>query len=215
MRRGGRPILSPSARAPHARRGVTFLEVVFSAVILSLAAGAISGAFALIERLSLRDDARLAGYEVAHRLILQFMDDPDSLPPEHLPLEMGKFTFRYTLGKEALVEDQAGETGIERREGQNVNNLDMATRLRGRLLLLRVQVNWVRSDGFVDEIASLSRVFDPFGDTTDSLGMLKQLREAAGDNPEFQQLIDNMIQAEQQKRQQQEFERSLRGGSDR
>jgi hypothetical protein len=195
---------------------VTFLEVVFSAVILSLAAGAISGAFALIERLSLRDDARLAGYEVAHRLILQFMDDPDSLPPEHLPLEMGKFTFRYTLGKEALVEDEAGESGVERREGRNVNNLDMAARLKGRLLLLRVQVNWVRSDGYVDEIASLSRVFDPFGNATDSKAMIRQLIEAVGDdNPAMRQMLENMLQVEEQRSQQEEFEKSLRGGSDR
>lgn len=207
------PMVSP--RAPAARRGVTFLEVVFSAVILAIAAGAITGGFALIERLSLRDDARLSGYEVAHRLILQFMDDPEALPPEHLPLDMGRFKFRYTMGKEALVEDVAGETGVERREGRNVSNLDMAERLRGRLLLIRVQVNWDHGDGSLDEVASLSRVFDPFGDTSDSAQMLKHLRDATANNPELQQLIDNMISAEEQKKQQQEFEKSLRGGSDR
>ncbi len=215
MRMGGRTIPTVPARAPIARRGVTFLEVVFSAVILAIAAGAITGAFALIERLSLRDDARLAGYEVAHRLILQYMDDPDSLPPEHLPLEMGRFRFRYTIGKEALVEDSAGETGVERREGRNVNNLDMADRLRGRLLLIRVSVNWDQGDGLLDEVASLDRVFDPFGDTSDSGQMLRQLREATKNNPELQQLIDNMIQAEEQKKQQEEFEKSLRGGGGR
>lgn len=215
MRMGGRTIPTAPARAPIARRGVTFLEVVFSAVILAIAAGAITGAFALIERLSLRDDARLAGYEVAHRLILQYMDDPDSLPPEHLPLEMGRFRFRYTIGKEALVEDAAGETGVERREGRNVNNLDMADRLRGRLLLIRVSVNWDQGDGLLDEVASLDRVFDPFGDTSDSGQMLRQLREATKNNPELQQLIDNMIQAEEQKKQQEEFEKSLRGGGGR
>ena len=215
MRMGVNAIPTVSPRAPAARRGVTFLEVVFSAVILAIAAGAITGGFALIERLSLRDDARLSGYEVAHRLILQFMDDPEALPPEHLPLDMGRFKFRYTLGKEALVQDDVGETGVERREGRNVNTLDMAERLRGRLLLIRVQVNWDRGDGSLDEVASLSRVFDPFGDTSDSAQMLKHLRDATANNPELQQLIDNMIQAEEQKKQQQEFEKSLRGGSDR
>jgi hypothetical protein len=194
-----------------ARRGVTFLEVVFSAVILSLAAGAITGAFALIERLSLRDDARLAGYEVAHRIILQFMDDPESLPPDRLPIEMGRFRFRYTLGKEALLEESAGETGVERREGRNVSNLDMTQRLRGRLMLLTVRVEWERPGGF-DEVATLSRVFDPFGDASDPMGLLKQFRDAAEGNPEMQLLIDNLINAEQQKRQQREFERSLRSG---
>ncbi len=215
MPQGMKAIPTRWHRAPAARRGVTFLEVVFSAVILAIAAGAISGGFALIERLSLRDDARLAGHEVAHRLILQFMDDPESLPPEHLPLEMGRFRFRYTLGKEALVEDAVAETGVERREGRNVTNLDMADRLRGRLLLLRVQVNWEHENGAVDEVASLSRVFDPFGDTSDSRQMLKHLRDATANNPELQQLIDNMIQAEEQKKQQEEFEKSLRGGGDR
>jgi hypothetical protein len=202
-------------RAPAARRGVTFLEVVFSAVILAIAAGAISGGFALIERLSLRDDARLAGYEVAHRLILQFMDDPESLPPDHLPLDMGRFRFRYTLGKEALVEDAVGETGVERREGRNVNTLDMSDRLRNRLLLLRVQVNWEHDNGAVDEVASLSRIFDPFGDTSDSRQMLLQLRDAMKNDPAMLQVIDTMITAEDQKRQQEEFEKSLRGGGDR
>lgn len=214
MRTGGNAILRARRVRSHrrAQRGVTFLEVVFGAVILSLAAGAISGAFALIERLSLRDDARLAGYEVAHRLILQYMDDPESLPPEHLPLEMGKFRFRYTLGKEALLEDPAGEAGVERREGRNVSQLDMAARLRGRLLLLRVQVNWERGDGFIDEVASLSRVFDPFGDTSDSGQMLRQLLEAAKDDPALRAVIEGMIQAEEQRKQQEEFEKRLRGG---
>ncbi|MGP1308694.1 MAG: type II secretion system protein [Phycisphaerales bacterium] len=196
-----------------ARRGVTFLEVVFSAVILSIAAGAITGGFALIERLSLRDDARVAAYEVAHRLILQYMDDPESLPPDHLPLEMGRFRFRYTFGQEALLEDQSGEERLERREGRNVNELDMASRLRGRLMLLTVQVNWVRGDGFVDEVATLKRVFDPFADITDSTTMLKHVKEAAKDNPELQVLIENMLKAEEQKRQQEAFEKSLRGGN--
>ncbi len=215
MRMGGTAIPTVSARAPVARRGVTFLEVVFSAVILAIAAGAITGAFALIERLSLRDDARIAGHEVAHRLILQYMDDPESLPPEHLPLEMGRFRFRYTIGKEALLQDDAGEAGVERREGRNVNNLDMAERLRGRLLLIRVRVNWDQGDGALNEVAALDRVFDPFGDTSDSAQMLRQLREATKNNPELQQLIDNMIRAEEQKKQQQEFEKSLRGGGGR
>lgn len=210
MAQGVRAIPASAARARNARRGVTFLEVVFAAVILAMAAGAISGAFALIERLSLRDDARLAGYEVAHRLILQFMDDPESLPPEHLPLEMGKFRFRYTLGKEALLEDPTGERGVERRQGQNVNNLEMADRLRGRLLLLTVQVNWERPDGYVDEVATLTRVFDPFA-TSDSTTMLRHVLDAATD-PEVKQMLENLLQAEEQRKKQEEFERSLRGG---
>jgi len=210
MAQGVRAISASAARARSARRGVTFLEVVFAAVILAMAAGAISGAFALIERLSLRDDARLAGYEVAHRLILQFMDDPESLPPEHLPLEMGKFRFRYTLGKEALLEDPTGERGVERRQGQNVNNLEMADRLRGRLLLLTVQVNWERPDGYVDEVATLTRVFDPFA-TSDSTTMLRHVLDAATD-PEVKQMLENLLQAEEQRKKQEEFERSLRGG---
>lgn len=211
MEQGSGPILTSPVRRPARRTGVTFLEVVFSSVILAMAAAAITGAFSLIERLSMRDEARLDAYEVAHRLILQYMDDPDSLPPTHLPIEIGNRRFHYTAGAEALLQEPgASEAGVDRRESRNVAQLDSTEILRGRLLLITVRVDWERPDGFRDTVAVLSRVFDPFGDA-DSMQMLTHLRKAFENQPEMQMMIEQMIQTQRQKAEQERFERQLQG----
>lgn len=211
MTQGSGLILTSPIRRPVRRTGVTFLEVVFSSVILALAAAAITGAFSLIERLSMRDEARLDAYEVAHRLILQYMDDPDSLPPTHLPIEIGNRRFHYAAGAEALLQEPgAAEAGVDRRESRNVAQLDSTEILRGRLLLITVRVDWERPDGFRDTVAVLSRVFDPFGDA-DSMQMLTHLRKAFENQPEMQMMIEQMIQTQRQKAEQERFERQLQG----
>ena len=158
----------------------------------------------------MRDEARLDAYEVAHRLILQYMDDPESLPPAHLPIEIGTRRFLYTVGTEALIQDQGpGQQGVDRREGRNVAQLDSTEILRGRVLLITVRVDWQRDNGLRDPVAELSRVFDPFGEE-DAMQMLSHLRKAFENQPEMQIMIEQMIQTQRQKMEQERFERELR-----
>ncbi|XOV76866.1 MAG: hypothetical protein ACFHWZ_08600 [Phycisphaerales bacterium] len=63
----------------HHRRGITILEVITSLVLLIGVGTMVLSAFGYVERAAARDRIRLAGHEAAHRIILQFIDEPNPI----------------------------------------------------------------------------------------------------------------------------------------
>ena len=77
-------------RCAHDAAGLTFLEVVISLAILAATVATMVSGYGAMERMALRDQDRLNAAEVAHQLILNYLYDPNSLPPDSQPLEQGK-----------------------------------------------------------------------------------------------------------------------------
>lgn len=79
------------------RRGLTFLETLFASALLAIVAAAVFGALSFVLGRQHHEQRTLAAYELANRIILQYLDDPEQLPDSSLPLEYGKDRFRWAL----------------------------------------------------------------------------------------------------------------------
>ena len=105
-------------RAYTTRRGVTFLEAILASVLLAMVASTLAGGVSFMTQSQRRMDQKLGAAELANRLILQFIDDRESLPDRSLPIEYDIDLYRWTL-EEAPVEfvfdniqdDSAGGVG--------------------------------------------------------------------------------------------------------
>ncbi|TVQ61542.1 MAG: hypothetical protein EA379_06300 [Phycisphaerales bacterium] len=177
-------------------KGVTFLEVVFSAALLSIAATTITSAFTFIERLSLHDEARLGAHEIAHRTLLQFMDDPRSLPPDDVILPLGRFDYRYLLREEILAASQVEGENTTVRHSRHASGVSLIERFQARLALITVDV-YLDEDGRRGPrpIATLSRIYDPMASFDDDpeAGM-RNVIHMFQDEPVLQQMLLEHLQ---------------------
>ncbi len=117
-------------RRRRAARGVSFLEVVFATFILALTVATMAAAVNAITTQQARSQQLLACAELANRLIIQYMDDEGSLPPEGLTVPYGQSEYRWrkrvtrvesTL--DADVERAAEEAQQSRQTGQSPDRL--------------------------------------------------------------------------------------------
>ncbi|MBM4108237.1 MAG: type II secretion system protein [Phycisphaerae bacterium] len=91
-----------SARINTARRGLTLLEIVLAVTLLALMAGAASMAVSYVIAGQERQGSRLAAAEVANRLVLQYLDDEDSLPSQGSIVRYAADYYRWELAQEPL-----------------------------------------------------------------------------------------------------------------
>ncbi len=118
--------------ARHARhsaarsRGITFLEVVLSTVILAMAVAAMASSCGFLFGVQTRQQRTLGCAEVANRLILQYLDDQKSLPNPDLPVEYGPAQYRWNLEKSRVrvVTDPALDQAVSDRRIQSGLSLD-------------------------------------------------------------------------------------------
>jgi len=99
------------------RRGVTLVEVICAVTLLAVAAAAILNATGAIVSSQGRGQKRLGAAELANRLLLQYLDDENSLPSEALPIDYAGDSFRWskkvtpiTLNTVVPQEARAGNT---------------------------------------------------------------------------------------------------------
>ncbi|MBL0921315.1 MAG: type II secretion system protein [Phycisphaerales bacterium] len=193
-------------------RGITFLEVVFASAMLAVVAATVASGFSMIDRLSRIGERKLAAYEVAHRLILQFLDSPTEMPDDTLPLP-GEVTgriekFWYLLNDSELVDESGGEAGVTTRGQTNTRQLSVQERIQARLSMVTVEVyeddNGRRSAA---PLASITRLYDPFaGSDEDPATFMKHLKKKFEGQPEVQALLESLMAqmlAEQQAKQSQ------------
>ncbi len=151
-RRGGR-------RSARRASGLTLLEVVLAVVMLSGVTASIMSAIAYVERGDARDRRRLAAYEVANRLVLQWLDDSKAMPEPWLPIAYGdryQFFFELSITPATMVLNErqggAGETTLQ--------GLD-----RYRIVAVRImdadESDPRRARPSTDELALIWRVYDP------------------------------------------------------
>jgi len=138
---------------------VTFIETVCAVALLSLVVVTMLGSVGYLHSAQQRGRQRLACAELANRLILQYLDDKDTLPAPSAPLEYGSERFRWDLREEpvtmtpAVVDDSRSRTS-------NINRAD-------RFLMVTVRVWLSEESGGSRELAvgtptvSLWRFVDP------------------------------------------------------
>jgi type II secretory pathway pseudopilin PulG len=80
-----------------ARRGLTFVETVCAVAILGMVAAAVFGAFNGMMSVQERQRHRLGAMELANRLILQYLDDKDTMPQEGLPIVYADERYHWNL----------------------------------------------------------------------------------------------------------------------
>ncbi|MCC6228887.1 MAG: hypothetical protein IT432_06655 [Phycisphaerales bacterium] len=116
------------------RRGLTFLETLFASALLALVAAAVFGALSFVLGRQHHEQRTLAAYELANRIILQYLDDPDQLPDQALPLEYGKDRFRWTLTIAPVTVTAANEAPKDAAETRR-SLLDRVTQISVRVWL--------------------------------------------------------------------------------
>ncbi|MFZ4573453.1 MAG: prepilin-type N-terminal cleavage/methylation domain-containing protein [Phycisphaerales bacterium] len=97
----------PGPHGPRVRRGLTFVEVLCAVGILALAAAAMLSASSAVMNGQSRGLKRLGAAELANRLMLQYLDDEESLPSETAPIEYGRDTYRWTKRVSGLLLESA------------------------------------------------------------------------------------------------------------
>lgn len=85
-----------------ARRGATFLEAILGVVLLGLVTTSLVGAVTFMRNAETRLARHLGAAELANRLILQLIDDRDSLPNPSLPLEYSDALYRWELDEQPV-----------------------------------------------------------------------------------------------------------------
>ncbi|MFN0134056.1 MAG: type II secretion system protein [Phycisphaerales bacterium] len=153
---------SRTSRAP-ARRGMTFLEVVFASVLLALVAGSMFAAFAFIFTSQAREQARLGAFEVANRLILSYLDDSTKMPDSNKTLDYGPpealQRFRWQYKEEPLtLYEVAGENRDQSRQSPLSN--DRFKRVTVRVWLSEYSGGSPNFEGTSVQ-ATVTRMLDP------------------------------------------------------
>jgi hypothetical protein len=157
-----RPHHVPESTASLGRRrsGLTLLETVAAVVLLSLLAAAVLGALSNVVAQQTRQQRRVQAMELANRLMLQYLDDPNLLPSRSLPVAYGKERFRWDAAETptrlvpALAEVAAER---EQRSALIVNRIKVVTL---RVWLSEESGGSMGPDDSVPS-ATLTRLVDP------------------------------------------------------
>jgi type II secretory pathway pseudopilin PulG len=139
---------------------MSFLEVLLSAVLLTLVTGMILAAIQGVVGSQVRQHQKLGAAEVANRLILEYIDDQGTMPQAGLPVRYGRDFYRWEIDERPLTLTPAKErepAGATARPNTGIN-LD-------RLKTVRINV-WLSDErgGGPDPGApsfALSRIVDP------------------------------------------------------
>lgn len=142
------------------------IEVVIALATLVTASGMILGAVSFMEGTAARNTARLEAMEVAHRVVMQYIDEPEQLKQFNRRYDYNLHTYYFELTEEVLqVDENTNIQGLTRRETQRAEDLSMQDILQSQLQQITVTV--YRTDpGSPDGIAAtpdaqLTRLFSP------------------------------------------------------
>jgi len=140
---------------------VSFLEAILGVVLLGLVTASLAGAVSFMHKSEARLTRKLAASELANRLILQFIDDRESLPSRALPIEYGPDLYRWSL-EEQPVEFQMETQGT----GADTGGVGGGVSLdRVRYVVVRVWLAYESggSQTFSADVphATLTRLVDP------------------------------------------------------
>src|SRR5262245_36803557 len=136
------------------------METVCAVAMLALIAAAVMGAFNSIFAQQKRQSHRLGAMELCNRLILQYLDDADTMPAKGLPIVYGGERYRWELAEIPVRLVPARPEVAEDRANSSVLSVD-------RMQAISVRV-WVGEESGGSETfdaripsATLTRLMDP------------------------------------------------------
>lgn len=145
------------------RRGLTMLEVVLASVLMAMIATTLVAGLGYVHAAHRRQQMMLGAAEVANRIVLQYLDDKDSLPSNSLPVAYGangQMRYFWKLDRDR-VELKAARPGAgsqaTRTSGVSADRLDMIT---VRVWHEEIQNVNPSLSGMPDDYA-LRRIIDP------------------------------------------------------
>ncbi|MBL0926793.1 MAG: prepilin-type N-terminal cleavage/methylation domain-containing protein [Phycisphaerales bacterium] len=155
---------APPSRTLPRRKGLTFLEVMVSLAVLGLTASMIFGGVAFVEGVSMRDRHRLNAAEVAHRIVLQYMDDSEKLRGQPNVVEQGGFRYVFKYEDSLLLEEREEGATASRRTAKAFGESSVNEMLTSRITQLKVTV-WVANRGRAEgpPLIELVRIYDAAG----------------------------------------------------
>lgn len=166
------------------RRGVTMIEVVLAVALLSSVAAIVATAYDGVTRLNDRQKHRIYAAEVAHRLILNYLLDPKSLPDAGERIPYGEDNlYRHELDEEILIEEEGGEDNVDLRRSVPEAQLDDDARLGAGLKMITVRIYHLEDRGFADvqePLASVTRIYSPIDASRDEDILLRQVEQLLG-----------------------------------
>lgn len=142
------------------RKGLTFLETVAAAAILGMLAAVVFGGFGSMMASQQRQTHRLACAELANRLILQYLDSREELPPEQVPIAYGGDLFRWELRETPVQLVPARAEVAAARSSSSAFTVDRIVHVSVRVWLAEDSGGALEPDGVVPE-ASMGRMIDP------------------------------------------------------
>lgn len=143
-----------------ARAGLTFLEVVLASAILALVAAFVFAAFNHMISSQERQQRRLGAAELCNRLILQYLDDKETMPSPTLPVAYGGARYRWRLTEAPAHLTPARPDVAAERIGASSLTVD-----RIQLITVNVWLSEESGGSFVNDGTSpsytITRLMDP------------------------------------------------------
>lgn len=93
------PLAHTRRRHPALQPGITLLEVLLAVVLLTLVASAMFASMGAIDTMENRARLNTSAFEVANRLMLQYLDDEKKLPSKVEALDYGPYSFMYDVSE--------------------------------------------------------------------------------------------------------------------
>src|SRR5262245_11648844 len=136
------------------------METVCAVAMLALIAAAVLGAFNSIFAQQKRQSYRLGAMELCNRLILQYLDDADTMPAKNLPIAYGNERYRWELAEIPVRLVPARPDVAEDRANSSVLSVDRMQAISVRVWLSEESGG---SDAYDPRVpsASLTRLMDP------------------------------------------------------
>ncbi len=168
--------------AAPSRPGLTLIEVVIATVTLVIASAAVFSGMSFVANLAVRDRKRLEAVEVAHRVILQQMEDPDQLAGQARRTAMGPNYYAFEMDEMLLTEDESGQLQAGKPVKLSTHSFTDASgtdKLKTRLNMLTVRVyedNDNQGPAGKPPLAELTRIYNWINGDQDSLMQKLQRR---------------------------------------
>jgi type II secretory pathway pseudopilin PulG len=123
------------------RPALTMIEVVMALATLVIASSMILASVSFMETTAARNTTRLEAMEVAHRVIMQYIDEPDDLKQFNQRYQYNRSFYRFEVREEILQIDESTDIpGLTRREGALAKDLNMEDTFKSLLYQVTVTV---------------------------------------------------------------------------
>jgi len=147
-----------------ARRGLTFIEVVVALAMLSVFATLALGSIGYLSANAERNKHRLQASELAHRVIIQYLDDREQTPDPDQAIWQGDAQYRVEFEEQILNMPQTDIDGL--RQGAVIEDEEVGLQDKVQnMSILTIRVfKWDAKSEFegVTPVVEFTRIYYPF-----------------------------------------------------